>query len=104
MPVSLPPVQPNRASRPRSRFVERSRSEKDDPRRSEPGNGQTLRHPKWPPDDLLKVPEAAKLLGVNPETLYRLIKAGKFPPAIRIGASIRVSVPRLERFLHGDGQ
>jgi len=60
-------------------------------------------HSESPPDDLLKVPEAAKRLGVNPETLYRLIKAGNFPPAIRIGASIRVSVPRLERFLHGDG-
>jgi excisionase family DNA binding protein len=76
----------------------------DDLLRREPRNREEGRHPESPPDDLLKVPEAARRLGVNPETLYRLIKAGNFPPAVRIGTSIRVSVPRLEQFLHGDAR
>jgi excisionase family DNA binding protein len=54
------------------------------------------------PDDIINVPEAARRCGVNAETLYRLIRAGKFPPAVRLGAAIRVSVPRLECYLHGD--
>jgi hypothetical protein len=40
---------------------------------------------------------------MHPESLYRLIRAGEFPPAIHLGRLIRVSVPRLHRFLHGDG-
>jgi predicted DNA-binding transcriptional regulator AlpA len=54
------------------------------------------------PDDLVTVPEAAKRVGVCTESLYRLIRADSFPPAIHIGKSVRVSVPRLEHFLHGD--
>jgi excisionase family DNA binding protein len=52
---------------------------------------------------LLAVPAAAKRLGIHPDSLYRLIRAGQFPPAVIIGHSIRVSVPKLERYLHGDG-
>lgn len=55
------------------------------------------------PPDLLAVPAAAKRLGIHPDSLYRLIRAGQFPPAVIIGHSIRVSVPKLERYLHGDG-
>jgi excisionase family DNA binding protein len=52
--------------------------------------------------DLISVPEAAKRLGLCPETLYRLARAGEFEPAIKIGARWLVSIPRLERLLHGD--
>lgn len=54
------------------------------------------------PDDLISVPTAAKRVGVHPESLYRLIRHGDFPPAVKIGSRIRISVPRLERYLHGD--
>jgi excisionase family DNA binding protein len=55
------------------------------------------------PPDLLTVRQAAKRLGLHPDSLYRLIRARQFPPAVTIGRSVRVSVPKLERFLHGDG-
>jgi excisionase family DNA binding protein len=54
------------------------------------------------PPDLINVPEAARRCGLNAETLYRLIRAGNFPPAVHFGRGIRISVPRLENFLHGD--
>jgi predicted DNA-binding transcriptional regulator AlpA len=54
------------------------------------------------PDDLINVPDAARRCGVNPETLYRLIRSGKFPPVVRLGSLIKISVPRLEVFLHGE--
>ncbi|MHB1845327.1 MAG: helix-turn-helix domain-containing protein [Deltaproteobacteria bacterium] len=54
------------------------------------------------PNDLVAVPQAARRLGIHPESLYRLIREGQFPPAVHIGRQIRVSVPRLEQFLHGD--
>ncbi len=52
--------------------------------------------------DLITVPEAAKMIGLHTDTLYRLCRTGQFDPAIQIGARWRVSVPRLERYLHGD--
>jgi excisionase family DNA binding protein len=52
--------------------------------------------------DLITVPEAAQLIGLHADTLYRLCRTGQFDPAIQIGARWRVSVPRLERYLHGD--
>lgn len=52
--------------------------------------------------DLLTVPEAAKRLGLHPDSLYRLIRVGEFSPAVAIGHSIRVSVPKLEHYLHGE--
>ena len=52
--------------------------------------------------DLISIPQAAKRLGLCPETLFRLARAGEFEPAIKIGARWLVSVPRLERLLHGD--
>jgi len=51
--------------------------------------------------DLLSVPEAARRVGVHTDTLYRLCRMGQFPPAIQIGTRWRVSVPKLEQFLHG---
>jgi excisionase family DNA binding protein len=56
-----------------------------------------------PARDLITIPEAAQRVGLHVDTLYRLCRTGQFPPAIRIGARWRVSVPRLERFLHVDG-
>lgn len=52
--------------------------------------------------DLLTIPQAAQRLDLNPETLYRLVRAGDFPPAVHLGRQIRVSVPLLEKYLHGD--
>lgn len=54
--------------------------------------------------DLISIPIAAIRIGLSAETVYRLARAGKFEPAIRVGARWLVSVPRLERFLHGDAQ
>lgn len=54
-------------------------------------------------DDLISIPEAARRVGLHTDTLYRLCRTGQFPPALQIGARWRVSVPRLERYLHGDG-
>lgn len=53
------------------------------------------------PHDLLTVPQAAARLGLHPESLYRQIREGQFPPAVHLGRMIRVSVPRLEAYLHG---
>ena len=55
-----------------------------------------------PAVDLISVPEAARRIGLHPDTVYRLARCGQFTPAIQIGARWRVSVPRLERYLHGD--
>ena len=54
--------------------------------------------------DLISIPIAASRIGLSAETVYRLARAGQFEPAIRVGARWLVSVPRLERFLHGDAQ
>ena len=54
--------------------------------------------------DLIPMSEAARRVGVCPETLFRLARSGQFEPAIRIGSRWRVSVPRLERYLHGDAR
>jgi excisionase family DNA binding protein len=52
--------------------------------------------------DLISVPEAARRIGLHADTLYRLCRTGQFSPAIQIGTRWRVSVPRLERYLHGE--
>jgi excisionase family DNA binding protein len=59
-------------------------------------------HNEMPAVDLISVPEAARRIGLHPDTLYRLCRAGQFSPAIQIGTRWRVSVPRLEGYLHGD--
>jgi excisionase family DNA binding protein len=53
-------------------------------------------------DDLISIAEAARRLGFHRDTLYRLARTGQFPPAVRLGSRWLVSVPRLDRFLHGD--
>ena len=52
--------------------------------------------------DLISVPEAARRIGLHVDTLYRLCRTGRFPPAIQIGSRWKVSIPRLIRYLHGD--
>lgn len=52
--------------------------------------------------DLISVPDCARRIGLHPHTLYRLCRTGEFPPAVQIGAKWVVSVPRLERHLHGE--
>jgi excisionase family DNA binding protein len=54
--------------------------------------------------DLISIPEAALRVGLHADTLYRLCRTGQFPPAIQIGTRWRVSVPRLERYLHAEPQ
>jgi excisionase family DNA binding protein len=43
---------------------------------------------------LLSVPEAARVLGVNPRSVYRLVGA-RVIPAIRLGTR-RIAIPRRE--------
>lgn len=59
-------------------------------------------HDRMADADLISVAEAAHRVGVHRDTLYGLCRASQFPPAIKIGRLWRVSVPRLERFLHGE--
>jgi predicted DNA-binding transcriptional regulator AlpA len=49
---------------------------------------------KESPSDLLKAPEAALVLGLNPNTVYEMVKEARFPP----GVLIRVSPVRGIRF------
>lgn len=50
------------------------------------------------PKLLLTIPEAATLLGVSPQTVYRWVSTGVLPPALllRIGEGIRIKRPLLE--------
>jgi excisionase family DNA binding protein len=56
------------------------------------------------PADLITLPEAARRLGIGIDTAKKLVRSGEFPggAALRVGRQVRVSVPRLERWLHGD--
>lgn len=64
-----------------------------------PRNRTERRHPE--DVDLISVPEASRRLGLHPDSGYRLARAGKFPGAVQVGSRY-VSVPRLERHLHGE--
>ena len=55
-----------------------------------------------PAPDLISIPETARRIGLHTDTLYRLCRTGRFPPAIQIGSRWRVSIPRLERYLHAE--
>jgi excisionase family DNA binding protein len=52
--------------------------------------------------DIITVPEAARRMGMHAESVYRLARQGRFEPAVQIGSRWKVSVPRLERLLHGE--
>ncbi len=53
---------------------------------------------------LLTVPQAARLLGMSPRRLYALVAQGALPEAviIRLGRTVRLSGPRLHRWLGAD--
>lgn len=60
--------------------------------------------PKLAPD-LLTLGAAGKRLGISERTARRMAEAGEFPgdAAIRVSATTwRVSVPKLNRYLHGE--
>lgn len=48
------------------------------------------------PITLLKIPEAARILNINKNTLYLWIKDGKIP-AIRIGRTLRIHPDAIEQ-------
>lgn len=54
--------------------------------------------------DLITLPQAANRLGISARTAQRLAAAGEFPggAAIRVGRKWVISVPKLERALHGE--
>lgn len=48
------------------------------------------------------VREAARLLGVNPRTAYKLIETGQFPvPTFRVGALVKVPRRHLDALVTG---
>jgi excisionase family DNA binding protein len=60
---------------------------------------QTLAPAATTRDDLpllLKIPEAARLLGIGRTTLYQLVARGEVP-VLRIGRSVRISRTAVER-------
>jgi excisionase family DNA binding protein len=59
-------------------------------------------HERMVAADLISVPEAARRIGMHPDTLYRLCRTHRFAPALQIGSRWLVSVPRLQKFLHGE--
>jgi excisionase family DNA binding protein len=55
------------------------------------------------PPDLITLPEAARRLGLSENTIRRMASGSERPEwVLQLGRSYRVSVPRLERFLHGE--
>lgn len=48
----------------------------------------------------ITVPQAAKMLAVHKQTLYRLVKEGRVP-SIRVGRSVRISEDHLMRMVLG---
>ncbi len=73
-------------------------------RTAPPPNRKQRRHPdSLPPPDLLTIPETAVLLRRSADSLYRLVRAGKFQPAVRVGGHWLISVPKLKHVLHGEG-
>jgi len=49
-------------------------------------------------EKLFTIPEVARMLRVHPTTLYRLIRAGKFP-GFKVGDSWRVNAESFERWV-----
>ncbi len=54
--------------------------------------------------EVLTVLEAARLMRVSRQTVYRLIQEGKLPGVVRIGPfAIRINRRALEAYLKGEG-
>jgi excisionase family DNA binding protein len=49
---------------------------------------------------LLRIPEAARLLGISRTTMYQLVARGEVP-VLRIGRSVRISRVAVERLVAG---
>lgn len=63
------------------------------------GSAQTVVRPKL----TYSVPEAAKVLGVSPPTMYQLVKSEGFPTVVA-GGRLLVSVKGLERWVDEQAQ
>ena len=55
-------------------------------------------------EEMLTVPEVAKILRVEQKTIYRAIKRGEVPGVRRIGRSLRVSRRVLMAWLHKENR
>ena len=52
----------------------------------------------------ITIEEAARTLGVSKWSLYRLVQAGKFSPAVHFGSRVRVHREKLTDWLATGGQ
>lgn len=51
-------------------------------------------------DRLLRRPEVEAMIGLSTASIYRLMRAGRFPEPVRVGArAVRWRLSALERFL-----
>ena len=48
---------------------------------------------------LIDVNSVARMLGIAPITVWRLVSAGKIPPGIKLGGSRRWNLAMIERFV-----
>jgi len=55
------------------------------------------------PADVATLAWAAERLGISESTCYRLAALGQIPGAFRVGGQWRVSIPKFEREVHGNG-
>jgi excisionase family DNA binding protein len=61
-------------------------------------------HSRLEPEDpgLLSLAECGKRLGRSRSYMYKLAREGRLPFVVQIGDDYVVSIPRLERYLHGE--
>jgi excisionase family DNA binding protein len=55
-----------------------------------------------PPREVETIAWAARQLGVSLRTAYRLAGEGALPGLVRLGSTLRVSVPRFREAVHGE--
>jgi predicted DNA-binding transcriptional regulator AlpA len=51
---------------------------------------------------MINVADFAKILGICPRTVWRLVSTGKLPQPVRFGRSVRWRPSDIERCLNGD--
>lgn len=51
------------------------------------------------PGEWLSVPQAAKRLGVNPQTIHNLLEAGKIGGVFRDGRIVRIKASSFEKYI-----
>jgi predicted DNA-binding transcriptional regulator AlpA len=61
-------------------------------------------HSRLEPEDpgLLSLTACGKRLGRSRDYMYKLAREGRLPFVVQIGDDYVVSIPKLERYLHGD--